>query len=332
MLILTDQILSNYTTIQIGGCVQYMLFPTIDIEVSEAIIWAKKQGLPFLFLAGGSNTVFPDQGLLYSQVIINLTKFNAVDLQIDPADNSSDRIKIIAKSGASLQRLVDLSLNNNFGFQSGLMVGLNRIPGTIGGATVGNAGAYGTEIKDIVESVKCLSLNDFSNLILSSTECRFGYRDSIFKQNKDLIILEVTLSLPITKNFEEDKVRYDEIANKRDVVYPVGFASPGSLFKNILFDSLSPAVKSKIPKEWIVYGNKLPVGKLLESLNCQGFSIGGIQMRPTHSNIMVNFNKGSYQNAIDIVQDLKLRVYNQYEIIIEPEVRFISSNFNDFYK
>ncbi len=340
MQILNDQILANYTTIQIGGCVQYMFLPTTEVEIMEAVVWCQSKSLPFMFLAGGSNTVFPDQNLVYSQVIINLTKFNeiVVGYNLDNLENNlTTSFKITAKAGASLQDIVDLSLQNYSNpiseYFSGSMVGLNRVPGTIGGATVGNAGAYGTEIKDIVESVKCI---DFSNpsdiLIFSNADCQFGYRDSIFKQNKNLVVLEITLNLPISQNKNDDKLRYQEIATKRDAIYPIGFASPGSLFKNILFDSLPLAVQSKIPNDWVVYGNKLPVGKLLESLDCKGFSVGGIQMRLSHSNIMVNFNTGSYQDACSVVAQLQSKIYSEYQIKLEPEVRFIPNNFNNFYK
>jgi UDP-N-acetylmuramate dehydrogenase len=325
MLILENQILKNYTTIGIGGAVKYMFFPTTKKELIEAILFCKKETLPFVFLAGGSNTVFPDTTLEYDQVVINLTHFNTIDYK----DN-----QLIAKSGVVLQKMVDLMME----LKSGCMVGLNRVPGTVGGAVVGNAGAYGTEIKDIVKKVHCIRLSDVYKygqkariLKLTNKDCKFGYRDSLFKQEKDFVVLEAFFDIPKSVDFEVDLQKYNEISIKRDAIYPVGFASPGSLFKNILFDKLDTEAQKNVPNEWVVYGNKLPVGKLLESLDCKGFRIGGVQMRESHANIMVNVDSGSFQDARNVVLELQNKINQKFGIKIEPEVRFMPDNFGDFW-
>jgi UDP-N-acetylmuramate dehydrogenase len=237
--------------------------------------------------------------------------------------------------GVSLQKIVDIALYKN----AGGMVGLNRVPGTIGGAVVGNAGAYGCEIMSFVDTVEYIDLQEIikqpdwvSVHILENKDCNFGYRDSIFKHNKDWLITSITLKIPVDLDLTSSIAKYNEIAIKRDAVYPKGFASPGSLFKNILFDTLRPEVQQNIPAEWVMYGNKLPVGKLLESLGLQGFGVGKIQMRPTHANIMTNLGGATYKDAKETVRILQFKVKEKFGIDIEPEVRFIDGNFNQFWK
>jgi UDP-N-acetylmuramate dehydrogenase len=328
--------LKNYNTIKIGGHVQTMFWPTSKVEIIKAILTCKKDNLPFVFLAGGSNTVFPDEDLDYNQAVINLSKFDQVDFLLN-----DQGILITAKAGTELQTLIDLSLEQG----SGTMVGLNRVPGSIGGAIVGNAGAYGTEIKDIVTVVKAIRRSDILKIDLESfilsneqiplytltnLDCHFTYRHSEFKNDLDWIVLEIELFCPFSSDIVADQKRYDEIATKRDAVYPKGFASPGSLFKNILFSDLTAEQQAKIPQGWVVYGNKLPVGRLLEELGLKGHSIGGIKMTDRHPNIMLNYNQASFDDAQAMVKFLQQRVKEEFGIEITPEVRFLPNNFGEF--
>ena len=244
-------------------------------------------------------------------------------------------LRIETDPGVLLQKIVDCALENT----AGGMVGLNRVPGTIGGAVVGNAGAYGCETMSFVENVEYIDLDEIikqPNWVnihtLRNKDCHFGYRDSIFKHNKNLLITNIHLKIPIDIDINQAISKYNEIAIKRDKIYPKGFASPGSLFKNILFDSLSPEVQKNIDPSWVMYGNKLPVGKLLESLGLQGFTHGKIQMRPTHANIMTNLGGATYRDAKETVEILQAKVKERFGIDIEPEVRFIDGDFAKFWR
>jgi UDP-N-acetylmuramate dehydrogenase len=318
-----DQELREYTTIGIGGKIHKMYFPLSLKELIEAIEECKSNNIQFFVLAGGSNTVFEDNKLIYEQAVINLCNLNTITAQ-----DKGGYCEIKTEAGAVLQSIVDLALSK--GLEG--ITGLNRVPGTIGGAVVGNAGAYGCETKDFVNEVTVLDLSNFEIKVLDNSDCKFGYRDSIFKHSKNLLVLSTTIHLIKSPNPQEEKLKYDEIATKRDAIYPKGLLSPGSLFKNLLWSELSEESQELVPKDWVVFGNKLPVGKLLESLDCKGFGYGEIQMRPTHANIMINKGKGTYADATSTVQELQNKVKAKYKIDIEPEVRFIPRNFNDFWK
>jgi UDP-N-acetylmuramate dehydrogenase len=374
MKVLFNQYLRDYNSIRIGGKVRWMFFPVNASEILEVIKFAWLNKAPFFILAGGSNTVFDDVGINSRQVVINLSEMDNLEVKSEPfynsilevchpeLDSGSKKLGVssttssallpplqrgelvtppISKNlmqflrtesnpGVLLQKIVDTALDNN----AGGMVGLNRVPGTIGGAVVGNAGAYGCEIMSFVDKVEYIDLSeiikqpDWVNVhILENKDCKFGYRDSIFKHNKNWLITNIHLKIPVGLDLKPSIAKYNEIAIKRDAIYPKGFASPGSLFKNILFSTLPPEVQKNIPASWVMYGNKLPVGKLLESLGLQGFTYGKIQMRPTHANIMTNLGGATYKDAKETVKILQAKVKDKFRIDIEPEVRFIDGDF-----
>ena len=320
MNILKNQQLCNYNTIKIGGLIKHVFLPISLEQIVESVVFCSDNKIPFVILAGGSNVVFDDDNLGYNQAVINLKDYNSITFD-------KDRQTIKCDCGGVLQDIVDLGLKSG----SGTMVGLNRIPGTIGGAIVGNAGAYGTEIKDIVERVDYIRISEILSgqkkptvHTFNNNDCQFQYRDSVFKKDRDIIVLSTILNIPISADIQSDQTRYDTIATKRDSVYPIGFRSPGSLFKNIIWSNLTTEQQARVPKDWVVYGSKLPVGRLLEELNLKGKTIGGIKMTDNHPNIMLNFNNGNYKDAINLVQFLQSQVKTNFGIDIEPEVRFLS--------
>jgi UDP-N-acetylmuramate dehydrogenase len=326
----TNKNLSEITTTGIGGLVSLVFWPTNYPELIEAIRFCNDRKMPFFVLAGGSNTIFPDKDLTYGQVVINIKEFAGIEIT-----TQDDMTIFELDPGVELQKVVDLAIQNGLGG----VIGLNRVPGTIGGAVVGNAGAYGAETKDLVQKIEFIRFSEVKKqpdwvkiYTLQNSECFFGYRDSLFKQDKDILITRIYLELKNSSNPEEDQSKYDEIANKRDSIYPKGLQSPGSLFKNILFSSLSKKVQSNIPPEWVVFGDKLPVGKLLENIGAQGFQVGQMKQRDTHANIMINLGGGTFADANKVVKELQKKVYDKFGIEIEPEVRFIPKNFREFFE
>jgi UDP-N-acetylmuramate dehydrogenase len=326
----TNKYLSEMTTTGIGGLVSLVFWPTNHPELIEALRFCNDRKMPFFVLAGGSNTIFPDDKLVYSQAVINIKEFNTFEIK-----EQDGKTIFELDPGMELQKMVDLAMEQGLAGA----VGLNRVPGTIGGAVVGNAGAYGTETKDIVQKIEFIRLSevkkqpDWINIYsLENSECFFGYRDSLFKQDKDILITRIYLEFTKSKDIEADKIKYDEITTKRDEIYPKGFQSPGSLFKNILFSTLPKEVQKNIPADWVVFGDKLPVGKLLENIDAKGFQIGQMKQRETHANIMTNLGGGTFADANKIVTELQKKVYAKFGIEIEPEVRFIPKNFREFFE
>ncbi|MBI2017594.1 UDP-N-acetylmuramate dehydrogenase [Candidatus Daviesbacteria bacterium] len=300
------QIKSNYplsqvTTLQIGGPAKKFVEVSSNEELTKAINFAKANNLNYLVIGEGSNLLVSDKGV--DKLIIK----NSI------TGIASQGSTLRVQSGTVLQELVDFSIKYGL---AGLQK-LTGIPGTVGGAIYGNAGAYGQTISDHIVEVTVLN----PSTVIPAQGCGFNYRDSNFKRNHH-IILEVTFQ------FEKSdpqimKAEAKEVLSKRLVKYPPGIKCPGSFFKNIVADTLSKEILDKIPKKAIIYG-KLPAGYLLEQVGAKGNSLDGIYIADYHANLFINNDHGNAQAFHDLAKKYAEKVYEKYGIKLEPEVQLIN--------
>lgn len=295
--------LSQITTLQNGGPASQFVRVYSPEELIEAINYATNRNLPFLVIGGGSNLLVSDDGvnnLIIKNEIEGITKVVRF---------------LTVKSGTPLQHLVDYSITHNL---SGLQK-LTGIPGTVGGAVFGNAGAYGQTISDCLREVVVFTGSEI--ISLQKDECEFDYRDSIFKRN-GFTILEVIFKLDVG---EAKKLRKeaDEILEKRLVKYPKGIKCPGSFFKNLVAEKLPKEILSGIPKEMIVYG-KLPAGSLLEEVGAKGKKLGNIEIADYHANLFINKGGGKAADFYTLAKKYAEKVKQNWGITLEPEVQLIN--------
>jgi UDP-N-acetylmuramate dehydrogenase len=314
----TKKDLSLYTTTGIGPIVDYFFLPKTKEELLEAIEFIRDSNLEYYLLGGGSNTII-DQNMDSNKAVICLLDYRG----ITPLED----FNILVRAGTVLQDVVDYGRDNEL---NGL-TGLNRVPGTIGGAIVGNAGAYGCEISgyrvedeyvQTVVAVTCLDISDLTFKTFSYEGCDFSYRDTHFKKNLNLIVLDITLRLTKPDDYTTELAEYNRISEVRDRVYPKGFKSPGSVFMNWPVQAVPVDVMVNIPESWIHHG-KLPVGKLLEEVGSKGYNVNGFRMRETHGNIGEIFGPATYQDVEQCLTILKARVKDKFGLTIEPEIRLI---------
>lgn len=304
-----NYLMKNLTTLSIGGPAKKFVEVSSEQDLIEALKFAKNQNLPNLVIGGGSNLLVSDQGF-EGLVIQNKIK--------DVKQISHPRGVILeVKSGTVLQNLVDFADENGL---SGLQ-DLAGIPGTVGGAVFGNAGAYGQTISDHLVFVKVLNTDNLKVVEFKKTDCQFDYRSSIFKKNR-FIVLEVTFNL--SKNGVESlKEEAKQVIAKRAVKYPPSIKCPGSFFKNLVAADLPKEVLSKIPPEKIVYG-KVPAGSLLEEVGAQGDSNDGIKIAPYHANLFINEGNGTAKAFYDLAKKYIKKVKEKFGVTLEPEVQLIS--------
>ncbi|MBU1031799.1 UDP-N-acetylmuramate dehydrogenase [Patescibacteria group bacterium] len=296
--------LKNVTTLGIGGPAKKFVEVLTQEELIKTIKYAKSQNLEYLVIGGGSNLLVSDQG---TDCLVIRNKISGI------AQNDV----ISVKSGTPLQELVDYSIQNNL---SGLQK-LTGIPGTLGGAIYGNAGAYGQSISDRITQVTVLNPSNLTIEQFNNSDCQFNYRDSIFKRNK-FIILETKFHLEKgDKNTLQTETK--EVIWKRFVKYPPGIKSPGSFFKNIVASTLPKEVLAKIPAEKIVYG-KLPAGTLLEEVGAKGQSLDGIEIASYHANLFINKDNGTAQAFYNLAKQYAQKVKEKFGIILVPEVQLIN--------
>lgn len=292
--------LAEFTTTKVGGTAGYFVECTREEDIISAVKWAEVKKIPYLMIGGGSNLLISDDGFP-GLVILN----RVFGLTVK-------KNEITVKSGNLLMQLVNFAAQKNL---SG-MESLAGIPGTVGGAIYGNAGAYGQSTSDSLIKVKVF---DGQKIVwLDKKDCHFAYRDSLFKETK-VIILAAKFKLTPAKKVAE---KTGEIMTERRKKYNSAMWCPGSFFKNVEIDRVSPASLKFVPSEKIVFG-KISAGFLLESVGARGSRVGKIVVSPTHANFFINTGGGTAKDYFDLAFSLRKKVKDKFGIVLFPEVQII---------
>jgi UDP-N-acetylmuramate dehydrogenase len=220
-----------------------------------------------------------------------------------------------AGAGAVLQDLVDSTIAAGL---QGLHT-MTGIPGWVGGAVYGNAGAYGHSIHEFVESVRFFDGSAVREL--GNAACEFRYRESTFKRHKDWIVLETTLRLP-PGDPADLRAAADGIRKIRDEKYPPAMRCAGSIFKNLILTELPEAVRSQVP-ERVIREGKVPSAYFLELAGAKGMVLGGVRVADYHANLIYNADGGTSQQVRELIGTLKLRVSDRCGLELEEEVQYL---------
>ena len=298
--------LAPLTTLAIGGRSRWLLEMSDPDQLDSAWRWARSRGLPVLFLGAGSNVLFADAG--YEGLVIR------------------NRLRGRERAGNEIRVSGGEDLGETIRWVNGLgLSGLERlygIPGTLAGAVVGNAGAYGQEIGDRIRDVSFWTPEEGVRT-LPASELDFCYRHSLFKERRDWFLLSCTLVLePASEPLQPVS---DEILATRLAKYPVGLRCPGSFFKNVIAAELEPEILSRIPTDFIYYG-KIPAGKLLDEVGARGRRIGGALIAPHHANLFVNEEGAASRDMLALARKYSNRVRERFDIGLEPEIRIVRPN------
>ncbi len=306
-------LLSKYTSFKIGGLAKYFCVAENFGEIKEALDYAGENKLDTFILGGGSNLLISDKG--FDGLIV---KIQDIRYKIQ-TDN-----KIFVGSGMSLTKLILESVKDNLtGLET--MVG---IPGTVGGAIVNNAGAFGKCIGDVVESVEILKIKKLKNWEikkLGNKECQFSYRNSIFKKEKKYIILNAVLKLE-EGDQEKGKKIITKILGSRREKQPLEYSSAGSVFKNpIIDDSHLAKLKKEFPElNKVVKSNIIPAGWIIEQIKgLKGKKIGGAMISEKHCNFIVNMGDAKAEDVIMLVSLIKQKVRSRFGIQLKEEVEYV---------
>jgi len=299
-------LLKKYTTFQIGGRASYFLIARKKEELIKALKITKKYNLPFFILGNGSNVLISDKGL--KGLVIKL-------------ENKNYKIRnseIIADSGTPLFLLVREAVKRN-------LTGLEwaaGIPGTVGGATRGNAGAFGQSMKDIIKEVEFFDLSNLKIKKIKNLKCNFSYRDSIFKRKRNFIILSVCLKLMEgKKKIIKEKIR--EFLNHRKERHPKQ-PSAGSIFKGVRAKDLGEKFFRKFPEAKNAVKEKgIPAAFLINQCKLSGKKIGRAQISRKHPNFIVNLGGARAKDVIKLIHLIKKKVKNRFGITLEEEIQHL---------
>ena len=297
--------LSGYKT---GGPADFFISASSLDEIKSALIWSKEHNQQIFILGGGTNILFSDEG------------FKGLVIKIDNKDFRFKDDKLYAGAGAMVPDLVESSIEKCLGgleWASGL-------PGTLGGAIRGNAGCFGGEIKDNIESVTVVDhagkLVKFNN-----QDCRFSYRHSRFKV-EPWIVVEAVLNLKENSNKEElAKIAQDHI-NYRIERQPLEWPNCGSVFKNFPVEKAPPQVVEQFKA--LIKTDPFPViptAALIDQAGLKGHTIGGAQVSEKHPNFIINLGTATSVDIVSLRDFMAAKVKNKFGVNLETEVEFLVS-------
>ena len=281
-----DEPMKRHTTFRIGGPADYFLLPSSEEELSGILKICKNEELPYFILGNGSNLLVSDEG--YRGVIIQLYR-NYGDITVKGNE-------IHATAGALLSQIAAAAKNaslTGFEFAGG-------IPGTLGGAVVMNAGAYGSEIcKDVLKEVTVMTAAG-EILVLPAEKLEMGYRTSLVK-TKGYLVLSAVIVLE-QGNQEAIKARMKELTEQRVSKQPLEFPSAGSTFKR--------------PEGYFA-------GKLIMDAGLRGYQTGGAQVSEKHCGFVINKDNATAADVCRLLRDVQDKVKEQFGVTLEPEVKFL---------
>lgn len=275
--------MSMHTSLKIGGPADIALFPD-ESYISQIMKILNKYSIPYTIVGGGTNILVKDNGI--EGAVIFTEKMNRITLD-------AERSTLYAGGGCSLQNVINICVENGL---SG-MEGLAGIPGSIGGAIAGNAGSFGYEMKDVVESINLLI--DGNMMVLLKADVGFEYRKSNIPSGS--VILGVEMSFKKDDHFDV-KRRVSEFINEKKSRQPVSWPSAGCVFKN-------PEGAS--------------AGKLIDEAGCKAMRVGGIEVSRIHANFFINTGGGTADDFLRLMDIVSGRVMERFGIILEPEIRMI---------
>lgn len=280
-------LLADHTTFKIGGRAKYFFIAKTKEDLIRAVYVAKKLRLKFFILGGGSNLLVSDKG--YDGLIIK-TKNSKLEIRKKGAV-----INFFCGAGIPLANLVLESIKNS---AEGLEWAAG-IPGTAGGAIFGNAGAFNESMSSNIEEVEVLDVRNMVIKKFKNKDCKFGYRKSFFKKNKNFIILSAKLKL---KKGKQEKIKeiIKEHLEKRKKFQPLNYPSAGSVFVN--------------PK------TGMKTGEMIEKCGLKGKKIGKAKISEKHANFILNLGKAKEKDVKKLINLIKKRVKSKFKVTLKEEI------------
>ncbi len=279
-----EEPMDRHTTFRVGGKADVLVKPKDISEIEAVIQWCNNHSVPYYIIGNGSNLLVGDEGIR-GVVILLGTEFS----KIEATDDETIWVQagcLLSKAAKKAQELGLTGMEFAYG-----------IPGTIGGAVVMNAGAYGGEMKDVIDSVTLLTPDD-EIIILPSDQMEFGYRQSIVTR-KNYIVLEVKLCL---KKGEKKAIaeKMQELSEARRQKQPLEYPSAGSTFKR--------------PEGYYA-------GKLIMDSGLAGFRVGDAEVSEKHCGFVINRGHATAKDIETLMDAVIRQVEEHYQVILEPEVR-----------
>src|ERR1700693_2476724 len=296
-------LLSRYTRFGIGGPAEVFVETSDEQSFMQAFALARSDGADYTVIGDGTNLIVSDSG------------FPGIVLRFTARHIHNQATTARAHAGAELQTVVDQCIDLGLkGIET-----MTGIPGSLGAAVYGNAGAYGHSIEERIQHVRFF--DGAAVRVFNKAECEFHYRESIFKRHKDWIIFSAVLEMDPAPADELRKTAA-EIFQIRLAKYPPTMKCAGSIFKNLILAELPIEVRRQIP-ERVIREGKAPSAYFLEQVGAKGMRSGDIQVADYHANLIYNAGQGTARQLCEIIGELKSRVRQQFGLELEEEVQYV---------
>ena len=281
--------MKKHTTMRVGGPCDCMVEPSSIEEIQKVLEYVKENNIKYYIIGNGSNLLVKDEGV-HALIIKIANKFSGFEV-------NGEYIK--AYSGCSVPKLSQIAKENSL---SGLEFACG-IPGSVGGGIRMNAGAYGSEMVNVVEKVGFLDEN--GNLKeIDGKDAHFTYRHSMFVDNPQYVVVYAIYKL-VKGNKEEISKIMEENMNSRKQKQPIEYPNFGSVFKR--------------PEGYFV-------GKLVDDCGLKGYKIGGAQVSTKHSGFMINIGDATCKDVLDLIEYVKEKVYEKFNVKLQEEVVILGGN------
>ena len=281
--------MKKHTTMKVGGPCDCMVEPSSIEEIQKVLEYVKENNIKYYIMGNGSNLLVKDEGV-HALIIKIANKFSGFEV-------NGEHIK--AYSGCSVPKLSQIAKENSL---SGLEFACG-IPGSVGGGIRMNAGAYGSEMVNVVEKVGFLDENGNLNEI-DGKDANFTYRHSMFVENPEYVVVYAIYKLQ-KGNKEEISRVMEENMNSRKQKQPIEYPNFGSVFKR--------------PEGYFV-------GKLVDDCGLKGYKIGGAQVSTKHSGFMINIGDATCKDVLDLIEYVKEKVYEKFNVKLQEEVVILGGN------
>ncbi|MFR9296735.1 MAG: UDP-N-acetylmuramate dehydrogenase [Aedoeadaptatus pacaensis] len=283
--VIEDYPMKEVTSFQIGGPVDYFVEPRSEEELKDVIVSVERDEMPWMIMGKGTNMVVSDKGI--RGAVIRLENYFS--------DVHVDGLRVIAQSGASMKKVAEAACEASL---TGLEFA-HGIPGAVGGAMTMNAGAYGGEMKDVVESVKVM-YHDGTTEVIPGDQMDFRYRNSRVYDEK-LVVLEATFLLQRGEQTEIQN-QMDELWNRRVSKQPLEYPSAGSTFKR--------------PVGYYA-------GQLIDQAGLRGLKHGGAQVSEKHCGFVINCGGATCKDVVELIRTVQEAVYEKHGVELETEVKVL---------
>lgn len=299
--------LKELNTFKVGGIADYFCRVSNIEELKEAVQFAKQKDLEVFVLGSGSNVLISDNG------------FKGLVIKIELKGVELKESKVIVSAGESWDDIVKLTVEKElYGIEN-----MSFIPGTVGAGVVGNIGAYGSEIKDVIKYVEVFDIETLETFTLENNKCEFEYRNSVFKKKKNYVVTKVCLQLfknrELNLSYKDIKAYFGSktpsIRQLRDAIGEIRsnkfpdlnkYGTAGSFFKNPIID-----------------GDKIHLAKILDELGLKGYEENNVTLYERQPLVVVNIGRANAKEIKKFTDSVAQKVFNERKIKITPEIIFV---------